>query len=334
MRIGVDISAISAGGVKTYVENLKKYLKSPKFEIIFLDCPKIPLLRILFLHFVYPFYALVKGIKLLHYTKSECPVVKTVKVITTLHDTIPLEHPRTENFLKRIYWNFHIKLALRKADKLICPSNYVKEKLKKYGVKSNRIKVVPHGTEFRKNDKSKILDFDYFLYVGRVAKRKGLKEALISFYEIAKERDIKFVICGKKDNAYREIVKLIKEKNLQDKVIFTGYVDYDSLDFLYQNALSLLYLTDDEGFGYPVLEALKNACPVIATPLPPFKEISQKILFCDKKNITDIISKMKEVLNNKNLRDEIKKEIEKLRQKFDVKREIEKTLKVYEEVLS
>ena len=63
------------------------------------------------------------------------------------------------------------------------------------------------------------------------------------------------------------------QPSLTDRVVFVGAVSDPELFELYAHAALLLYLTTDEGFGLPPLEAFAMSCPVIASDVPSVKEV-------------------------------------------------------------
>ena len=85
-----------------------------------------------------------------------------------------------------------------------------------------------------------------------------------------------------KDRQYRIFKNLIKEKNIENLVIETGYLDDNSLKLLYKFANLLFFPTLYEGFGLTVLEALASGLPVVSSNTPAVKEVSKDFaLTCD-----------------------------------------------------
>ena len=58
----------------------------------------------------------------------------------------------------------------------------------------------------------------------------------------------------------------------------------------------------DEGFGIPLIEALKLKVPVICSDIPIFKEIANdSVIYFEKQNEIHLFEKMKELIQSKNL---------------------------------
>lgn len=62
--------------------------------------------------------------------------------------------------------------------------------------------------------------------------------------------------------------------NIRGRYKHVGFVSEAELNVLYQNALALVYPSYYEGFGIPLIEAMKSGCPVIASKSSSVKEIA------------------------------------------------------------
>ena len=73
------------------------------------------------------------------------------------------------------------------------------------------------------------------------------------------------MIAGK--NKYRgdDVTATVARLGLQDRVVFTGFVDDATLTLLYNRAALFVYPSLYEGFGLPPLEAMACGCPVVAS---------------------------------------------------------------------
>jgi len=93
---------------------------------------------------------------------------------------------------------------------------------------------------------------------------------------------------------------------LDKNVIFTGHISDQQLVRYYKNAFCLVLPSLYEGFGLPVLEAMDNDCPVIASSSSSLPEIgADACLYFDPKNSDGLLEKLNILNGNGGLRKEM-----------------------------
>jgi glycosyltransferase involved in cell wall biosynthesis len=86
-----------------------------------------------------------------------------------------------------------------------------------------------------------------------------------------------FVLVGESDSARRAtVLSLARHRYIADRVHCLGHVSDQVLDDLYHRALALISPSTYEGFGLPVLEAMRRGLPVIAWDIPVMREVAQE----------------------------------------------------------
>jgi len=88
--------------------------------------------------------------------------------------------------------------------------------------------------------------------------------------------DIPLVIAGWEgwgDKSWRDT---IQGAGLEKRIVFTGYVDDETLACLYSGATAFVYPSLYEGFGLPILEAMSCGCPVICSNVSSMPEVAGK----------------------------------------------------------
>jgi glycogen synthase len=198
--------------------------------------------------------------------------------------------------------------AMMCADHIIANSNATREEAtSKYGIKSNRISVVPCAiapksfstTEdsYRLSSfRSALLECNgcLILYVGRLDSEKGV-DVLIKAFAAAKIPGSQLVLAGT-GLLQCELHSLACTLGIEKNVTFLGYIEQPVLAHLYRVADIFVCPSLYEPFGMVVLEAMLQGVPVIATNIGGLKEIiihNKNGLLFDKSN--DL--KLAELLN-------------------------------------
>ena len=100
------------------------------------------------------------------------------------------------------------------------------------------------------------------LYVGSIIPRKHLKEIVEALALLPKDLQIPLVVVGNGTTYKKEVLERIQQLSLGSNVKFLQ-PDYEDLAAIYQLAKLLIYPSEYEGFGLPILEALYAHIPVI-----------------------------------------------------------------------
>src|SRR3989344_1354014 len=130
---------------------------------------------------------------------------------------------------------------------------------------------------------------------------------------------------------WEDILEAPKKFEVEEKVKFLHTVSDDELPNFYKNAICFVLPSLYEGFGLPVLEAMKYGCPVIISNVSSLPEAGgDAVLYVNPQDSNDIKEKIEKVLSDKNLREQmIKKGYEQIK-KFSWKKTAQETLKVLE----
>ncbi|MBW7998521.1 MAG: glycosyltransferase family 4 protein, partial [Candidatus Glassbacteria bacterium] len=117
-------------------------------------------------------------------------------------------------------------------------------------------------------------DRPVFLSVSTLEPRKRLEAVLAAFGELRSSGTRgTLVLCGEDRQHYQsKLMREIDEK-AQSSVVFTGFVPDQDLRVLYCSCRAFLYLSEYEGFGLPVLEAMTCGAPVIAADRTSLPEV-------------------------------------------------------------
>lgn len=187
--------------------------------------------------------------------------------ITTVHDFI---YELYRNDLKGLIHKLQKKSAVMHSDGVICVSENTKRDLKKfYPEYKGLIKVIKCG-----------YDQESYYYLPQEKREKNIifigSRASYKRFDLAVEivsmlSDCKLLIIGG-GNLTTDECKMLEEK-IPCRYEKLGYVSNDALRELYNKAFFLIYCSDYEGFGIPVIEAQACGCPVVCQNKSSISEI-------------------------------------------------------------
>ena len=243
----------------------------------------------LWLQFFLPFLCRRVGLDVYYHTGSIWPLIPlrlAKRQLVFIHDVIPLMFP--ESYYKHTVYYYRLSRAinLNSYDKIIVNSETTKKDLIMHlGVPEDRILVTLLGRDERfvpidNISRNQIvrekygLPESYLLFAGTLEPRKNISRLLEAFARGKAREVLKLVITGKKGWLYKEIFATVKRLNLEERVIFTGFVDDDDLPCVYSMARVFVYPSLYEGFGLPVLEAMACGAPVITSNVSSMREVA------------------------------------------------------------
>lgn len=235
------------------------------------------------------------------------PFFHPKKTVVTIHGLEYEIMPEAYSFWERFYMRLSIKRSCHWAEKIVSVSRNTKQDLiNLYEIGEEKIYVVYEGyeekackSESQINSRSEFED-PYFLFVGRLEKRKNI-EGMISAFEIFKEKTkakYKLILGGKFGYGEEEIKNKIKKSKFKQDIILVGFVSEERKWQLFKHANVFLFPTFYEGFGIPVLEAQSIGVPVITSNRSSLPEISDGSAFLVDPNEVKMIADSIEILAN------------------------------------
>lgn len=287
-----------------------------------------------------------RPVDLLH-VQYTAPPFTPCPVVATIHD-LAFEHlPETFKRRSWIQLRLTVRNTAKKAAHIITVSDYSRRDIiETYGIDPECVSVTPEAAASQfvpVNDDRELerirqtygIGSEYVLCVGAIQPRKNLGR-LIAAYSLLRRAHPegklpKLVLAGKCAWLYDETLRTIKELEVSNSVILTGYVPESDLPALYSGALCFVYPSYFEGFGLPPLEAMRCGTPVIVgnkTSLP--EVVGDAGLLVDPFDVNEIASAIEKLINNSDLRSLLSvKGLERAKE-FDWKKTARQTLAVYQ----
>ena len=241
--------------------------------------------------------------------------------IVTIHDLIPYTLPETvggrylEKFLREI------PTILDKAKGVITVSEYSKRDILKFfhGYPEKNIFVTPLATnsKYKPLDKSVCtnlvkekfgINTPYILYIGGFSTRKNVRQLIIAFQKINSsfKKPYTLILGGAVKDEGKKLVSFVESLNLQDNIIFTGYLEDTFLPILYNGAEVFVYPSLYEGFGLPPLEAMSCKTAVITSNLTSIPEVTNdSAILIDPFNPDELSSNLFKLLDNDEFRQDL-----------------------------
>lgn len=167
-------------------------------------------------------------------------------------------------------WGIEI---FKKADKIICVSDYEKNLvMKHFKVFDKKITVIPNGVsfkEFERLEKRKAKDFKVILYVGRLEKYKGVHYLIKTLQMLGNDFILEIVGKGPYE---RSLINLARKLGVENRVKFYQALPRNQLLQKYADADIFVLLSKHEAFGISVAEALASKCPCVLANTSALKE--------------------------------------------------------------
>ena len=169
--------------------------------------------------------------------------------------------------------------------KVICCSNYMVSHVRwAFGLPEDKLVMIPNGVNLQEYTRNKNINFSRFrkkfaspkekivLFVGRLVYEKGIHVLINAVPRILEKVNAKFVIVG---NGYMKepLSNLINGMGLAHKVMFTGFVDDETLKNLQRCADVCVVSSLFEPFGIVALEAMAARSPVVVSDTGGLAEI-------------------------------------------------------------
>ncbi len=172
------------------------------------------------------------------------------------------------------------------------------------------------------------------MFVGTLQPRKNIERLIEAFAKlIIKHPNLSLLVVGKKGWLYEGILEAPKKFGIKESVRFIDFVQDQELPSLYKNAKCFVLPSLYEGFGLPVLEAMKYGCPVVTSNVSSLPEAGgDAALYVDPQNVNDIAEKIDKVLSDPKLREEMVKKGHEQVKKFSWEKTARETLRVLEEI--
>ena len=236
------------------------------------------------------------------------PIFSPCRKIVVIHDNLFWKYPQNYPSVWRKYFIRLIKLGLSRNAEIVTTSIYSKNGLKNI-FNNRKINHIYQSSERVYYNNKKNTSKDYILHIGTCEERKDLL-TLVKAFKLFKDNtssNYKLVLAGSKyingkKHVYKSIKKYILNNNLISSIIMPGYIKKKQAIYYYNNASLYVFPSIDEGFGIPLIEAMRARVPVICSDIEIFKEIGDdSVVYFKKQDYNDLYKKLKLICKDKKI---------------------------------
>lgn len=218
---------------------------------------------------------------------SMCSLRSPVRTVMTCHDLAPLHFPEQIEARHRAYLLKYLPKWLQRADHVLTVSHYVEEDLKKNcRIPPEKLTAVYNGCRetFRPlpaAEQQLVRDAysggqPFFFFAGAIHPRKNVHQIIRAYdlFRAASNDGVKLLLAGRFAWQTGVIKAAWEQATFREDVRFLGYLDDTELPRLMAAALAMVYPSQEEGFGLPLVEAMASETPVITSNVSCLPEIA------------------------------------------------------------
>lgn len=215
------------------------------------------------------------------------------------------------------YHRWSARMAVRRAKKIITISKFSKDEIQKFfKVPNEKLIIISNAPSpaYRQISDQRLINKTldkykitkpFFLYIGRLEEKKNIPRLIEAFsvYHKKNNSPVKLVLVGSPGYGYEKIERIIKQENIREFILEPGWINGDDLPSLMNASVAFVFPSAYEGFGIPIIEAMKSGTPVITSNYGAMKEISgSAALLIDSNNATEITLALEKIISDKPLR--------------------------------
>lgn len=245
-----------------------------------------------------------------------CSLFTRIPQLLVVHDLSFIHFPQFIGTMNRWYYKLFTKKFIRKAKRIVTVSEYSRQDIiKQYGTDPGKIGVVYSAAKeifepvswFTREDikEARADGKEYFLFTGGVHPRKNLMNLLKAFSLFKKwqKSNMKLLVAGRLAWQYEDLLEKLKTYKYRNDVVLLGYVSDEELASITASAYAMVYPSWFEGFGVPILEAMRCGVPVITSETSAMPETGgEAALYADPASPDSIAKHMLELYKNEDKR--------------------------------
>ncbi|MEM7413184.1 MAG: glycosyltransferase family 1 protein [Myxococcota bacterium] len=302
-RVLVNALSLTHGGGRSYILNVLRELSGDQrgcdvtflvaegqltddecagIRVRFVRLPPKPaalrlLLRVLFEQIVVPILAMRYDV--LFCVADMTPALAGTPTVVILRNLNIYDH-RFYDDLRLRTLNLLTRVGLRRVSKVLFPTRAAADLIRRsVAIPESRVVVNPYGIAQESFDTTAgPIDTERpFLFTpAAIERHKNLGVAIQSLQHV-RSSNLELWLVGpdQGDPGYlEELRRLAATEGVEDRVRFVGPVPYSEIQRYYLGATALLFPSEIETYGHPIVEAMLAGTPIIASDIPAFRELA------------------------------------------------------------
>lgn len=243
-----------------------------------------------------------------------CLASKTPTILTC-HDLLTLRFPKHNPWLTQLFYRHFFPKYLRRADQIIAISEATKRDiLALVDINFSKITVAWNGCRdgFKplqpieiQSIRAKFADGQpFFFYAGAIQPRKNVARLIQAFdrFKSRSNSPAKLLLAGRFAWKSGDVKTAFDEAVFKNDIQLLGYLDAELLPKLMAAALALVFVSEAEGFGLPLLEAMHAGVPIITSNTSSLPEVAgDAALLVNPFSVEKIAAAMQQLAENQRL---------------------------------
>ena len=234
-------------------------------------------------------------VEILLFAKSYTAFLRyTCPTIVIPHDIQAISHPRRFSFWEAIKEKIFLYFDFSLSNHIIAISDFDKSEICKYypGVKQKVVRI--YNPIQLKSEPQKTVEGSYIVGINISYEHKNVLTLIKAFERIQEIVPHKLYLIGKINEYGKMLQQYVKEKKLEKKVVFTGFISDDAVYDLLANAALYVNPSLFEGFGMTAVEAMLMQVPTIVSDVTANREVTKGLCKyyqnpCDDQELSEII---------------------------------------------